>query len=248
MTGSADRPTITVGELEAGDTAAIADFYERILVPHFRADELIGLGGLRAGLKSGNTRALVARRADGVIAGGAVGDLFPESGVVLLSYLAVPPEGRGAGTGGALMTAAAERWKAAWRPPLMVMEVEDPRHFGSDEAFGDPYARVRFYERLGARALPVPYFQPALGRARQRVPHLLLMVFGGTEVPPGTTHVNGWLVESFLIEYLEECEDGDLTGDEQAQRLLAACRRPGGLPLLPLRELPADEEQAGTSG
>jgi hypothetical protein len=50
------------------------------------------------------------------------------------------------------------------------MEVEDPRYAQSNPALGDPQARVRFYERLGARALPVPYFQPAFGLAGQRVP------------------------------------------------------------------------------
>jgi GNAT superfamily N-acetyltransferase len=244
MAGSADRPAVSVGELDADNDAAVADFYERILLPHFRADELVSRENFAAGLRSGDSSALVARTADGVIAGGAVGDLFPHSGVVLLSYIAVPPEGRGLGTGGALMKAAAALWGTAWRPPLMVMEVEDPRHFGNDEKLGDPYARVRFYERLGARILPVPYFQPALGDGRDRVRHLMLMVFGGTEVPPGTRQVDGQLVESFLTEYLEDSEGQVRSDDEEARRLLTACRRPGGLPLLLSEEL-ADEKLPG---
>jgi GNAT superfamily N-acetyltransferase len=244
MAGSADRPAVCVGELDADDDAGVADFYQRILLPHFRADELVRRESFAAGLKSGDSRALVARTANGVIAGGAVGDLFPRSGVVLLSYIAVPLKGRGLGTGSALMKAATAIWGAVWRPPLMVMEVEDPRHFGNDETFGDPYARVRFYERLGARILPVPYFQPALGDGRDRVRHLMLMVFGGTEVPPGTRQVDGQLVESFLTEYLEACEGQVRSDDEEAQRLLAACRRPGGLPLLLSEEL-SDEKLSG---
>jgi len=244
MAGSADRPAVSVGGLDADDDAAVADFYQHILLPHFRADELVRCESFAAGLKSGDSRALVARTANGVIAGGAVGDRFPRSKVVLLSYIAVPLEGRGLGVGSALMKAATAMWETAWRPPLMVMEVEDPRHFAADEALGDPYARVRFYERLGARILPVPYFQPALGGGRGRVRYLMLMVFGGTEVPPGTRQVDGRLAESFLIEYLEDCEGQVRSDDEETQRLLAACRRPGGLPLLLSAEL-TDETLSG---
>lgn len=239
MAVSAGRHAVSVGELDPGDGPGAAEFYQSILLPHFRAEELVSRESLLAGLRSGQSRVLVARRPDGVLAGGAVGDLLPRSRVLLLSYIAVLREGRGAGTGSALMRAAVDVWGAAWQPPLMVMEVEDPRYFRADEFLGDPGARVRFYERLGARTLPVPFFQPALGGDGERVPHLLLMVFGGTAAPPGSQRVDGRLVESFLTEYLEDCEGPVRAGDEQAHRMLAACRRPGGLPLLLVRELPA---------
>lgn len=225
-------PVISVEELDAADDRRMADFYRRILVPHFRPEELDSPETFTAGLKSGGTRALAARLPDGTLAGGAVGGFFPRSQVVLLSYIAVPPEGRGMGTGSILMKVATEVWEAAWRPLLMVMEVEDPRHYGGDASFGDPRARVRFYERLGARTLPVPYFQPALAAGVERVRNLLLMVFGGTSFQAGAGQVDGAVVESFLIEYLESCEGPVRPDDTEAQCMLAACRRPGGLPSL----------------
>jgi hypothetical protein len=236
---SVDRPSITIAELDGGDPLAVADFYQQVLLPHFSADELENSADFAAGVKSGGTTALVARTADGTIAGGAVGEFFPLSRVMLLSYLAVPAAGRGMGTGGLLLKAATDAWVAEFSPPLLVMEVEDPRHYGTDPAFGDPVARVRFYERLGARTLPVPYFQPALSPGGKRVPHLLLMVFGGIDAPPGTEQVDGSLVGLFLSEYLEGCEGPVRPDDAQAQRSLAACRRPGGLPLLRVSELPS---------
>jgi GNAT superfamily N-acetyltransferase len=244
VASSTDRPVITIEELDADDAQQVADFYRRVLAPHFPADELETSENIAAGLKSGGTRALAARTAEGTIVGGAVGDLFPSSRVMLLSYLAVAAEGRGTGTGGLLMKALTDLWGRQFSPPLLIMEVEDPRHYHSDPdhsdpAFGDPVARVRFYERLGARALPVPYFQPALGPDGHRVPHLMLMVFGGTDAPPGTAQVDGNLVELFLTEYLETCEGPVRPDDVEAQRLLAACRRPGGLPLLRVSELPS---------
>ena len=71
--------------------------------------------------------------------------------------------------------------------------------------------------------------------------HLMLMVFGGTELLPSTRQVDGQRVESFLTEYLESCEGQVRRDDEEAQRLLAAGRRPGGLPLLLIEELSGEE-------
>jgi GNAT superfamily N-acetyltransferase len=237
--GSAHRPVVTVEELDAGNAHEVADFYRLVLAPHFRADELETSESIASGLKSGGTTALVARTAQGAIVGGAVGDMFPRSRVLLLSYIAVLAEARGTGTGGLLMNAVTGVWGRRLSPVLLVMEVEDPRYYQKDAALGDPEARVRFYERQGARALPVPYFQPALGPAGHRVPHLMLMVFGGTDAPPGMQRVDGRVVEAFLTEYLEACEGPVDPDDTDAQRMLSACRRPDGLPLLRFSEFAA---------
>lgn len=239
MAGSAHRPVVTVEELDAGNAREVADFYRIVLAPHFRADELETSQSIASGLRSGATMALVARTAQGAIVGGAVGDTFPKSGVLLLSYIAVVAEARGTGAGGLLMKAVTGVWGRRLSPALLVMEVEDPRHYQKDAALGDPEARVRFYERLGARVLPVPFFQPALGPAGHRVPHLMLMVFGGTDAPPGTQRVDGRVIEVFLTEYLESSEGPVDPDDTDAQRMLSACRRPDGLPLLRFTEFAA---------
>lgn len=241
MESSATRPVVNIEELDTTKKDEIADFYRLVLAPNFPDDELETSEAFAAGLVFGETRALVARTDDGVIVGGAVGDIFSRSNVLLLSYLAVPAERRGSGTGGLLMRAVTEVWGSRLNPALFIMEVEDPRYHHSDANFGDPEARVRFYERLGARALPVPYFQPALGSrgpSARRVPHLMLMVFGGTRMPQSGQGVDGPLVELFLTEYLEGCDGPVRSDDADAQRMLAACRRPDGLPLLRASELP----------
>jgi hypothetical protein len=241
MEGSATRPAVNIEELDATKADEVADFYRLILAPNFPDDELETSEGFAMGLKYGGTFALVARTDSGVIAGGAVGDVFSRSNVLLLSYLAVPAAGRGSGTGGLLMRAVTEVWGSRLNPSLFIMEIEDPRYHHSDANFGDPESRVRFYERLGARTLPVPYFQPALGSrgpSARRVPHLMLMVFGGTQMPQGEQGVDGRLIELFLTEYLEGCEGPVRPDDADAQRMLAACRRPDGLPLLRVSDLP----------
>lgn len=240
MAGSAERPVIAISDIDGNDPVEVAEFYRRVLAPHFPLDELEPLESFAAEMKAGGTTALAARTPDAVMVGGAVGDWFPGTRVMLLSYLAVAPAGRGAGTGGLLMKALTEAWSGQFSPRLLVMEVEDPRYHHGDVNFGDPEARVRFYERAGARVLPVPYFQPALGSrpGARRVPHLMLMVFGGTEAPPGTQQVDGQIVADFVTEYVKGCEGAIGPDDTELERLLAACRRPGGLPLVRASELP----------
>ena len=104
--------------------------------------------------------------------------------------------------------------------------------------FPDPVRRVALYEGNGARSLPVAYFQPALRPGASRVPHLLLMVSGGSAVPPGAGRVDGTVVERFLKEYFELCEGPPRADDPEYYALLGQCRRPGGLPLLLVKDLP----------
>jgi GNAT superfamily N-acetyltransferase len=239
MAGSKTQPVISVEPVDGQDGQEVADFYRIVLTPHFRGDELETEENIAVGLRSGGTRALVARTEDGTIVGGAVVDWFARSHVLLLSYIAVLPGLRGGGAGVKLIAAAVSGEGAAGVDPLLVVaEVEDPRHFSNDPVLGDPEARVRFYERLGARTLPVPFVQPALGAGRDRVPHLLLMVLGGSLAPRGTQRVDGETVELFLREYFEGCEGPLSPDDTSAQNLLAACRQPGGLPLLLIGDLP----------
>ena len=243
MASSKTQPVISVEPVDVEDGRLVADFYRVVLAPHFRDDELETEENIAEGLRSGGTRALVARTEDGTITGGAVVDWFARSHVLLLSYIATLPGQRGGGIGAKLMAAVPGTAAAGLNPFLIVAEVEDPRHYHSDPVLGDPQARVRFYERLGGRTLPVPYVQPALGPGRGRVPHLLLMVLGGSLAPPGTELVDGEVVELFLREYFEGCEGPLRSGDSQVQDLLAACRQPDGLPLLLVSDLPEQAPQ-----
>jgi hypothetical protein len=109
-------------------------------------------------------------------------------------------------------------------------------------------ARVRFYERHGARALPLPYVQPALGPGTERVPRLMLMVLGGTDASLGTGTADGRHVAGFLTEYFEEFEGPAQPRDAELGSLMAACARPGGLPLMLVDELPPFEERGVRSG
>lgn len=238
------KKSVVVEELYSHDDRGVSEFYERILRPYFRPDELETKESIVEGMREGRAKVLAARMPDGAFAGGGVCDWFARSKVLLLSYVAVPAEFRGSGIGAKLVEVMSTAWTAELGPRLRIGEVEDPRYY-HDTAFGDAVARVRLYERLGARTLSLPYLQPALGGDGQRVPHLMLMVFGGIDAPPGTRRVDGGVVEDFLTEYFELSEGPARSDDADLQRLLAACRRPGGLPLLLVSELPGETERAG---
>jgi predicted N-acetyltransferase YhbS len=229
--------TITIEKLDYHDGAAVADFYQTILQPNFSADELEAEESVVAGLRAGRTYALVARGADGTIVGGAVGDWFADSQVLLFSYIAVPEKLRGTGIGGQLLLAARTSWTEELAPLLIIGEVEDPRYY-QDSGFGNPLKRVALYENSGIRSLPVAYFQPALRPGASRVPHLLLMVSGGTAARPGTERVDGAIVERFLKEYFQLCEGPPRDDDPDYHAMLEQCLQPGGLPLLLVKDLP----------
>lgn len=243
---------ITIVDARDDGLRLVPEFYRKVIAVSFPPDELESEEDLIAGLRSGRSRVLIARDCDGAIVGGAVGDYFPRSDVMLLAYLAVQAGGRGLGVGAAVLHAAKQAWMAELNPRLIVLEVEDPREFTGSEAFGDPAARVRFYERHGVRALPLPYMQPALSPGTARVPGLMLMVAGGAAVPAagpaGGATIPGRHVAGFLTEYFEEFEGPARVGDAELGLLLAACDRPGGLRLMLARDLPSFAEMRGMAG
>ncbi|HVT69647.1 MAG TPA: GNAT family N-acetyltransferase [Trebonia sp.] len=247
MPGTPRQP-VTIVDARDDDFRRVPQFYRAVIVPSFAPDELGSEDELMRGLRAGRSRVLVAVGEDDAIVGGAVGKYFPRSKVMLLAYLATLPGGRGSGVGSALLLAAKDAWTAELHPRFIALEVEDPREFKGSEPYGDPAARVRFYERHGVRALPLPYMQPALNPHTARVPRLMLMVFGGTETPSGAGRLDGRHVASFLEEYYEESEGPARPDDADLRLLLAACARPGGLPLLPAAELPSFAELRSMAG
>ena len=165
--------------------------------------------------------------------GAAVGEWDEGLRVVLLAWLALRPGVRGGGIGGVLLDAAQADWIARYSPCLVLAEVADPAGHVGNEAHGDPVARLRFYQKRGARILDMPYFQASLGPGMPRVPDLLLLVlhadeqFAGSE--PDT--IDGRVLREYLELYQRECE-GQVATDEQAVRMWEAVDRPGGVPLL----------------
>ncbi|MET0902514.1 MAG: GNAT family N-acetyltransferase [Acidimicrobiales bacterium] len=159
------------------DEALLARFYDDMLVPYFSEGERVQLSALQGGLlaEPRDTDAVVAVDDDGAVVGGAVGEWDGDADVYLLSYLAVRADLRSQGLGAQLMDHVRGWWEARGAG-VALAEVDDPRHHEVSD-YGDPAARLRFYERVGARVLGVPYTQPEVRAGSGRVPGMLLISF-----------------------------------------------------------------------
>ncbi len=205
--------------------------YDDILRPSFTRDELSDRSDLRAAIAAGSTLVWAAVDEQGMVLGAAVWEYEAEFGILLLAWLAARPGMRGRSVGGPLYQASLEQCLEAYDPQLVFAEVSDPRRHGGDELHGDPDARLRFYRRHGARTLDLPYFQPALGDGRGRIPDLLLMVLHSRPEQRGTAPdtLDATLLRSYLEAY-QQCCEGAVGTDEQSMRLWRALDRPDGVP------------------
>jgi GNAT superfamily N-acetyltransferase len=207
--------------------------YTDVLAPAFPPTELSTVDALRDSVANGDTSVVAFVDMTGAPWAAAVGDWSPETGVALLSHLAVRRNERATGLGGRLLEHVVQAWRQRWQPCLILAEIEHPAaHSGSDD-YGDPWARIRFYGRHHVRPLAVPYFQPSIRRGAPRVYGLTLSVVAVADPcrGPAPDTVDGDRVARWLTGYLESAEGGVGT-DPATEAVFAALRRPEGVPML----------------
>lgn len=218
--------------------------YHDILLPSFRREELDPLRVIAAAF--GEDPRLVdiaaARDTAGEIVGAMICEWSPSSRVYLLSYLAARPGLRSQGVGTGLMHHLPV-WSRARGALVTLAEVDDPRCHDAEGLVGDPAARLAFYQRLGARVLDLPYFQPSLIRGGRRARGMLLLAFdvdaaGLAEGP--VPALRGDLLERWLRDYFADSEHLRQTdegmNDPDLARLLGQASAPAGVPLLPVEQ------------
>ncbi|MBU2663660.1 hypothetical protein KOI35_09090 [Actinoplanes bogorensis] len=138
---------IPAGALSAGQLAAT----EAIYLARFPA-------GLRAPFDDLLADDVLVLIDDDGPAGFAVTRPLGPTGWVFLRYFAVLR--RGAGAGSTMWRLACANWAAAGHPRVL-LDVEDPDEPGIDAAEeSERRRRIVFYERLGARVLPVSDYEP----------------------------------------------------------------------------------------
>ena len=190
----------------------LGEVHEQILMPTFPSNEMAPLSVMQQMWAGVPPRLAVHAALDsrGQPVGCAVAEWFPLSAVLLFAYLAVRADWRGGGIGTSLITRAVRDWAAAYRPALVVAEVEDPCVY-SGTPDQDPRARLRLYARLGAQLLELRYVQPEINPGAGRVRDLLLLVAqecsaGVVAMPSGGTGVPATVVLAFLEEYYRDSE------------------------------------------
>jgi GNAT superfamily N-acetyltransferase len=226
--------------IECGEEGKLLTvFYEELLTPAFPSDELAPLDRLAARLRQDAAPASVvlARSGTGVLAGGIMGEFYPISRTLLLTYLVVRPDLQGSGVGGHLLRQVIPAWISRWRPLIGVGEVEDPAWFDGD----GPADRLRLYARFPGVWVALPsYAQPQLRPGAGRVPGMMLLAF---HVDPSLVLeagaeplVDGSTFRHFLEEYYAVAEGSDALDDPQVVALLEAASPPGGLRLARLAD------------
>jgi len=215
------------------EDAQLAALYDRVLAWSFPRPELITRAEFldAATDPDSDTHVLVALDPADEVVGGIVGEWFAECRVLLVSYVAIAPGLRGDGIGRRLITESLAQWWSLLEPLLILGEVEDPRIHPATE-YGDPVARLRLYDRLGALILPLPYFQPAIHEDSDRVRDLFLMVFAADASYWSSGNVEASVVLSFLEQNLLACEGHINPNDEEIRALRAAVDRTGRIPML----------------
>jgi len=225
-----------VRDLPPGDPQ-LAVVHRDLLTPAFPPDELVSPAELESGLTTGTTVVTVISDDTDTPVAVAVGDFSPTSQVLLLSYLAVRPGQRSQGLGGRLLAEVTGAWQERFRPCLILAEVAHPAAHPADDWQGDPTARLRFYARYGARALDLPFFQPALAAGKNRLYGFLLLVLACRPpcrgARPDTVAPDP--LRQFLTSYFLATE-GRWPDDQAAVALGRALERPDGIPLLPLTD------------
>jgi GNAT superfamily N-acetyltransferase/DNA-directed RNA polymerase specialized sigma24 family protein len=231
-TSAADSDARRVEVVDLSGASNQSELIRRLCVeivqPSIPPGELEAVGSLADRLCSGSEEAFVAAAMVGDVPVGAiVADLLTQSGVLLVSYLAVRPHSRECGVGSALLELL-PLWRERAAASVVVVEVKDPR-FHRLGGFGDPARRLRFYLRGGFAAIPLPFVQPRLGKAGERVDGFLLLAMSGSPTVPAAT------VRSFVSEYVTRVEGVDPEREMCYAGLLAALdRQDDPLSLLPL--------------
>ena len=125
---TAEQERFVFTECSDIDDETFGRFYRDVLEPAFPPAELSSLDVLRSAYRTPlpGYHGTVALRA-GRPVGGALGEFSAASGVMLLSYLAVKSDQRGAGVGGRLLAEVLPQWREALRPAVILAEIEDPR-------------------------------------------------------------------------------------------------------------------------
>jgi hypothetical protein len=154
-------------------------------------------------------------------------EFFRGSVCGLLTYLAVDANLRRRGTARVLLTRAQEQLRADARAQgaqlrAVFAEVNDPARVHDAEGGTMPADRLKIFERLGARRVPVPYVQPQLKSGRGRSDTLLLIALPAGPEPlealPSST------VKAFLREFYQSLGVDQPERDSDFARMLEDLR------------------------
>jgi hypothetical protein len=193
----------------------VENVYTQLLIPAFRSAELMTLDEMRTAYTSGGDDPSCVLLHMGQPVAVMLGEWYADHRVLLLAYLAVARESRGAGAGTRLVRSVLPSWYADVPDALVLAEVDDPGAWPEHPDLADPRARLRFYDRHGAQLLPMRYFQPSLRPGSPRVTGMFLLRLDHS------SRVSSDLLPKFLTEYFTICEGRSAIQDPEVVEVLS---------------------------
>ncbi len=152
------------------DPVLLGRVYDELLAASFPPEELVARDEFLA--QPDESVEVIVDIDDQLLLGAAV--LTHHADLTMLTYLVVSSQARGQGTGGKLMAQILRCWRDRGTA-VLVAEVERPGGPAHPD-FGDADRRLKFYDRHGAKAIDLPYFQPPIGPGYPPVPMILILL------------------------------------------------------------------------
>jgi hypothetical protein len=115
--------------------------------------------------------------------GGMVMEYYHSSGCMLLTYIAIEEGSRGKGEARDLIERSLPKVIELIRNETgksvrgIFFEVNNPQLTPVENDSIDPWQRLVFFKKMGARRIDIPYVQPPLGEGKKRVKNLYLCCF-----------------------------------------------------------------------
>lgn len=157
--------------------------------------------------------------------GGHLFEFYPAVRCGLLTYLVVARHHRGQGLGSFLLRLGLEALHRSSgqrrRVRAVFAEVEDPRTIARASRLTNPWRRLDFFCREGARMLDIPYVQPEVSPGAGRPRNLLLLAVE----PPYASRLPSRVVREFLREYYLTLGVAAPSRDRDYIRMLRCLRR-----------------------
>jgi len=175
------------------------------------------------------------------VTGGTVIEYYPECQCILLTYILVDNEFRGRGISRFLIEdgiRSVVESKGKDEVKAVFFESNIPEKTVNDSF--NPWERFRVFSKLGAKWIDINYTQPSLGKGRNKVHNLYLLIF------PSLTGLKDKIEKSDLISFLEVFYIAlgipEPDNDTDFREMTASIKERSGDNCIQLKNLPENEK------
>lgn len=182
---------------------------------------------------------------DDSIVGGLVADWYPDCNALEIIYITVDSSTRKKGIGKGLLDNGIKLIQSALlaaphpkKIEAIFLEVDIPSFTMDAPSSMDPIDRLKFWNYMGAKRIPINYVQPPLGKGKQPVSNLMLMCLTGYGTGI-TDKIQTSIVKKFLKDFYNGLNAGKSEYLNQMYDDLEAISVGHKIEIIPLLESPS---------